>query len=106
MIRQDFFLGSSYLGTAERKLQFLGTHVVLPESKLWFCPHCGDVWARAVVEKAEWQSYRVPCPKHPKGGSLWLSWDKEYLAALPKPVLEYEFTRLVKMFDEGEMTYE
>jgi hypothetical protein len=67
-----------------------------PNSYVFVCQHCGEVWARARAENvSEWLPLRLPCERC-GSGSLWLSWDKEYCAALPREILLREVALLTK----------
>ena len=71
---------------------------------LLYCPQCGDVWARIVVEKLSpyvpnWQAWSTPCVKHPRfefesclllGGSL-LSGRDNFIDYLPPNLVRREF---------------
>ena len=84
-------------------------------SFMWYCPLCGECWARAVL----WRNPRQTAPYHAIGGvcrdcgkarsvpdrfisaqcanwvpgSVWRTQDPKYLASLPRQVLEWEFER-------------
>ena len=105
--RQLFFVEGQLLGSALRAPVLVHTELVPPASGLWFCQHCGEVYAKApVVDESTghptpWQSYRGLCRKCAAlspfaseiPGSIWLSWDRDFLAALPPDVLTWEFLR-------------
>jgi len=83
-------------------------------SYAWFCPYCADIWARAIVTTAPvFQSNAHPCEKHllPDGwlfqlpGSIFLSWDKDFTAALPRELWEREFNLHYKLITEGARDY-
>jgi predicted RNA-binding Zn-ribbon protein involved in translation (DUF1610 family) len=57
MARADYFVGSRYFGASQ----------VNPKSRslAYFCPTCGEIWGRAVVENCEeWDLYTNSCEKH------------------------------------------
>lgn len=102
--RQLFFIEGHLLGEATRESFFLHGELAEPLSGLWFCSHCGEVFAKAPVVRANgkptpWQSHRACCRKcvaksaSEVPGSLWLSWDDKLLASLPPAVLLWEFER-------------
>lgn len=73
-----------------------GTTWDLPSSFAFFCPYCGQVWARAHCEGRVYRVWAVECSRHPApswtqvAGSLWLEWDKEFTACFPPAVMERE----------------
>ncbi len=89
----SYFLGSAYLGQVPRLWWDAAqmSHVSLA----FFCPRCGEIWARAHdTAAAEWHVITRGCTKHPTwafepGGLLSLPWFKSQ--DLPLPVLEREF---------------
>ena len=105
-MRQLFFIGNKLLGETSRQLVYVHGELQCPASYLWFCPYCGEVYARAPVmlpgnegKVSKWQALCHACPRcdapryhslESVPGSLWLSWDEDYLAALPNPVLQRE----------------
>lgn len=101
---QSFFIGGRYLGETKRKVQFYHEEKGPPLSVCWVCRICGEVYAKAPVvdllgKESEYNVVRRLCPRHPTqnmwevAGSLWMSWDQEFLDALPVPVLQYEMER-------------
>lgn len=68
-----------------------------PCSVAWFCPRCGNIWARFVAG-ADWEADHHKCqdcePKPASAfdvpGSLLREWDEAYTAALPHAVLKRE----------------
>lgn len=99
----SFFVGDKYLGRGIARPPARGT----PSHYAWFCPQCGEIWARAVVELPgiEWQTYRVLCPRHQHPGwftvpgSIWQMLDTELNDALPPAALQREFTIHLNHFD-------
>ena len=105
--RQLFFIEGKLLGSAVRAPVLTFGELAAPLSGLWFCQHCGEVFAKAPViddttnRPTPWQSHRSLCrkcaPSSPFAseipGSIWLSWDRDFLAALPATVLTWEFLR-------------
>jgi len=76
-----------------------------PEGRAYFCPDCGDIWARIVVQDRPSRAVTIPCRRHHKhpywpGGSIWLSWERELMAALPPQVLAREAKRHAEIYDE------
>ena len=96
---QAFIVEWQYLGRAMRGFVNAG----FPHPFAFFCPHCGDLWARCPVEtpahtKVLWLSWSRPCRKCPPHsgeipGSLILPWEPEFNSALPEEVLRWELNR-------------
>lgn len=115
---QHFFIGNDFKGTTQRS--YFQFHAKLFEgrpfdvkSNAWFCPTCGEVWARAILEDVgtgNTHPYRVTmhgCSKHPSNnvqtppGSV-MTWFDELLPYLPPAMVEYEFNILMKYLDTKE----
>lgn len=111
-LTQSFFIGNKPLGSSKRALASLHEHLVKPNSYAYFCPHCGDIWARAVVVdedssvQAPFQSVTRPCERHfPETtreipGAFFLSWDKLYNQAFPVGVIAYELNQALKHYKD------
>lgn len=73
-------------------------------SDLHFCEVCGRVYGQVEVEGKAWTSWKGVCDRCPSPhtfpvpGSLWKSWDHDYLASLPLAVLVREFELHYKHF--------
>lgn len=97
MLTQHFILEGRYLGSATRLFDL--TAGGLPLSYGFFCHACGEVYAKCPIDNRPWQYWSRTCRKCPGSqtlgvpGSASLSWDPEYMAALPLPVLAWEFLR-------------
>lgn len=70
-------------------------------SYAFFCPHCGETWARVANDASAhfWQAINAPCPKHGtdyrEGGTFILPWHRGCPEWLPPEVIQYELqTRL------------
>jgi hypothetical protein len=69
-----------------------------PFSIAYFCPYCGEIWARRIVQGGDpqWVLWNKPCSKHPHSlsrglsGSVWLGWGTDSDRNLPKAVLRRE----------------
>lgn len=68
-----------------------------PLSLAFFCPQCGEVWARRIISPGtRWNAITHECPKHRSPrycepeGSIWMNYNKDYLEHLPLEVLRYE----------------
>jgi hypothetical protein len=95
---QHFIIEGRYLGSAER--QFSLTRGANPLSEAFLCWSCGECFAKCPIDGRPWNFHRMTCRKCKKmdglsicPGSLWMSWDHEFTAALPLPVLQWEFER-------------
>lgn len=103
-MKQLFFIEGKLLGeTVREKVDWNGQWAP-PVSALFFCAVCGEVFAKCPVvledgTNSQWQSYRKVCARHggdrvlgeDPPGSLWLSWDRDFLKALPLEVMLREF---------------
>ena len=74
-----------------------------PLSYAYFCPVCAEIWARCVLDGAEFQVWTRGCSKHSlyngsHPGSLWLSWDPHFSFSLPREALLRELTLLLQQF--------
>lgn len=103
MPEQHFFIEGQYFGKALRG-PYTDTSGVTywPGSNAWFCPLCGDVWARACVEGATFTTITAVCRKHPATsngpydrrfpGTLWKPYLGRLLEAFPEEVLQRELS--------------
>lgn len=70
MPTQHFTVSGRYLGNRQvdgwLKDSTFGTRRTY--SVAYFCPQCGDIWARLLVEGSDWtQCWSESCPKHGGG---------------------------------------
>ena len=92
--KQLFFYQDKFLGESSRGL-CLRTND-RPVSTAFFCPICGEIWARAVVEGSRWYTKHVECSRCGKlgvinfPGSVWSPLDGDFNISLPREVLELE----------------
>lgn len=58
-MKASYFIGNGFFGQSEVHDQ--------AHSAAMFCPHCGQIWARVVVESpsAPWDIYQNGCILHP-----------------------------------------
>ena len=110
---RHFIVHGKLLGSAPIPLPYAQSDRYALTSYAYFCPHCGDTWARCPVEIPAWDTPRhwsvwnLPC-KSCKAyggqvpGSLLLSWDREYSALVLSTITEWEFQRHL---DHAERTY-
>lgn len=99
MYEQSVYVGSTFLGSFVRPAMLVHAERQPPRSYAYFCPACGEVWARCPVTRLhsadggsggnrgsvqEWQIQGGYCQLHPGpspytvAGSLLLSWEPEY----------------------------
>lgn len=99
---QSFFLRGSLVAQQPAKPEIIHAQLSQPFGKAFFCPHCSEIWAIAVVENRDTFCEHIPCELHPPTpsfplqGSLWLSWNENWNKNLPQPLLEREFLLLTK----------
>lgn len=111
--RRLFVVEGTYLGESPVAAFFAHEELRAPYSYLWFCQHCGEVFARSPVlnlagKQSPWQSYASTCRRcvepgagfYRVPGSLWLNWDKDLIAAFPDAVLRYELERHLDQLDK------
>lgn len=101
---QFFFVEDRLLAQAPREGFFSQGQLWEPSSDLYMCPVCGEVHARLPVSRPDgstthWMAWARVCRRcvgksqweSEPGGSLWRSWDREFLEALPPEILLREF---------------
>ncbi len=89
MIPFTFTVGGRLVGGARRPYDRRGRARL--ESLAFFCPQCGEIWARieAADKSLPWYAAHQPCPRHGTG-SLWHSYDIGRYPILPRTLLERE----------------
>lgn len=110
---QHFWIHGKHYGTAQRTTVPCHETKTHPDSKSYFCPVCGEIWAQCPIEDSATGLFRpyvvttVPCSKHHKvsqwlvvAGTLYQSWDKEFVCAMPEAVLKRELEILLKTYPE------
>ena len=114
VITQNFIIDGKYLGVGPRKPKRVHETAIIPWSMVFFCAKCGQVYAMCPVTDSlgnvsEFQAFQGLCLRHPPTkmysqipGSIWQSWDKEFLEALPMPVLQYELERHMQAYERLE----
>lgn len=114
---QAFFVEGHFYGSATRGLRQVDDRpgeYYFPESLLFFCDKCGEVFAKCpVVDKdgkqVRWRSIAGVCKKCPSDltfrspGTVWLSWDEGFADAMPKELLEKELINLIDFLDSKEL---
>ena len=102
-LSQTWFFGKSCLGTSPVRPEYTCAVRHAPRSYAFGCPVCGEVWARRLISPSTpWFFWSICCKScsasNPNSlsipGSIWLSWDEEYIRNLPLPVLKAEFLNL------------
>jgi hypothetical protein len=108
---QHFFIEGKYLGQSLRQINTSSCGSGIPQSLLFYCYGCGEVFGKAPVVDAdgnnhEWFAYRLGCRKCPPAyqsmvpGSIFLSWDHEFTAAFSDAVLRWEVERHLDWFEK------
>lgn len=105
---RHFFVKGNWLGTVE--LYDVQVHEELhpPGSEAYFCPTCGDVWARfPVIDKMtnktiKYLARAVHCEKDGGTGELYAPWNPDFTSSLPNDAVRYEFNQLIKHYKEEE----
>ena len=95
---RHFWVGNTYLGSAEDRLRFVHAEAQQPQPYAMFCPTCGEIWARMPVDgsQREWRIVGGHCEQHPGpsrfvvAGSLIMVWEPELYEILPEEVLKRE----------------
>lgn len=99
---QLFFLHGELVAEQPAKKGFVHAQLRFPAGKGFFCPICAELWFTALVSGRETYIEHILCERHPASpsrplpGSLWLSWDNNWNAALPQVLLEREILLLTK----------
>ncbi len=96
-MKRHFFVRDQYLGSADiMPLTAVKGELQPPWARAWFCPLCGEVWARAAIEGQPYGVYSLSCDKHPSqwehsvNGSIWIDHDRDYIESLPPYALRRE----------------
>ena len=101
---RHFIIGGKLLGSAAIPLPYAQSDRYALTSYAYFCPHCGDTWARCPVEIPAWQQpsqwtvWNCPCKscKAYSGqvpGSLLFPWDAVYSELVLSAIPHWEFQR-------------
>lgn len=106
--QQHFIVHGEYLGFGLRSLDKRGPFPTVPSSLAYFCPYCGEVWARFPVERVagsghyeRFQSDVAVCSRcsEPHSsrapGSIWRSFDPEFTSSFPHAALLRELRVLL-----------
>ena len=111
--RTHYFFGQRFAATGVVRASVYGP----PSSLGFFCPGCGELWARVLVEgsEADWAVRIIPCARHPVNlsvaGSLSqglrqteLPLDEAARAAdvLPRALANLEVLAFINHFERSE----
>ena len=99
-LSRQYWIGGRFIGAglAERERIHEGFYV--PRSFAYFCPSCGDIWARVIVLDSEvsqkFFAWVAACPKHELDGagvpgSLLLPLNNTFNDAFPDEMIQWEF---------------
>lgn len=118
--RQLFFIESRLLGEACRDSERVFGEPFRPRSYLFFCRLCGEVYAQCPClapdgSQTPWQAQAGVCRKCGRKhqsflsewpGSVYVSGNPSYLAALPVAVLQWELERHLDSFERFPNGYQ
>ena len=99
LVRQ-YWIGGRYIGAGPAERERIHEGLYVPRSYAYFCPSCGDVWARVIVLDGEvsqkFFAWVAPCPKHELdgvgvSGSLLLPLNHTFNVSLPDEMIQWEF---------------
>lgn len=96
---QHFFAEGRYLGSALRGTQLVHGEFQKPPSYIFICHACGETYGKAIFEgKTYCQPIVGACRRHNSlsifrdPGSLWLSWDLDFINSFPEQAIYHELT--------------
>ena len=87
-----YFLGGARIAKGTQRPQW-NEHADFP-STAYFCPTCGEIWARILVEGTSWNMLLIPCQAH-GGGEFLPPWSAS-IDAYPLEVLLHDFPLALK----------
>ena len=92
MWQQFFEIEGKFLGHAARGLDI---QLRPPLGAAFFCSTRGRIWALCPIADREFMIWSIPCANHTRSfavpGSIYLSWDADFNAAMPDAVVRREF---------------
>lgn len=108
--QRHFIIEGKHLGIAPCSMEFVHEELQRPRSYAYFCPVCGELWAKCPVEVVatgevlQWMTITTNCRKHPQGcwrapGSLSLNYEEAYSTSFPDEVVRWEFQRQMDYFN-------
>lgn len=108
MYEQSIWVDGKFLGSFVRPPMIVHAERQPPRSLAYFCPHCGQIWARAIVEGCmQWEIGGGYCKEHAGPspftvpGSLLLSWEQEYSSLLLScpDIVRWEMERHIEFIE-------
>lgn len=97
---RTYYIGQQLLAVAIEHTGFRtnGGRLAWVPSVAHFCPECGSIWAREVVDEQPWTVRIAACPKHGAGtliedDNIERACDPYYREYYPRELLQYEFLR-------------
>ena len=107
----SYFLGTRLLGSSPANPRWDDDRDLFFEHQALFCPMCGEVWARILIDGANgWRVAVRHCAKEYRkpgnwdsdsSGSFIASWRRTF-SELPPEVLEYEAKLRLERFDNEQ----
>lgn len=100
--RCDFFIQGEFLGTSLVEGEDRRGASRPPWSIAYFCPACGEVWARIHFEGQRFYTCTRLCDKHASEmrievpGSIWVPFEPAIMRELPEAVLRRELQTHLK----------
>lgn len=103
-MKQHFMLGGQYFGSGDRDTVFVHAQEQDPTGIAFFCCSCGLVWAKAPIEGKPTYPLIRPCSLHGStffdhAGSMYIWWDSAYNGALPKALIQREFSLALEHYE-------
>lgn len=101
-MKRHFFLNGQYLGASIARPRHIHEEIAMPLGFHFFCPECGKLWASCPVDGQRHIVWSRTCPDHPGdqldvAGSIWLSWEKDFVKEFPPSVIQYELLVHLRM---------
>lgn len=93
------------LGVGEIDSEFNRGELVVPCGKLWVCPKCARVWAKASIPDRYYEIWAKSCGCQPSpyyfefAGSMVLEWDHRLWDAMPHAMLLREVIHHCNLWD-------
>lgn len=102
---QTFWVRDGPSGQSSRDYDQVHGRPVPPEGCAYFCPDCGEVWARVSIPGRPFAVFARLCERHCRGwlsnvgGSLWLDWHRDFNESIPMTLLMREFCLHLALWD-------
>lgn len=92
---EAYYVGNQYLGRADYPwIRTNGGRLAFLDSTAFFCPSCGEIWARRICKPSPngWSVHTSPCQKHGGGSLLRSSYEESSLSnsSIPLEWFRYE----------------